>query len=137
MMEYKIILILYLIIVIIASIYDFKYKKIPNYIHLLILCLCLINLHINFKGLILPILLLMLVVFTKFNIGGGDIKFIGATGLLLGLESTILMVILGIFVMLIYYKAIKVFKRKQLNSLPFLPFFLIGNLPILLYSLLI
>lgn len=136
-MVYKIILLCYFIILIIGSVYDFKYREIPNYIHIIILCLCLFNLYIDFTGLILPTILLILVVFTNFNIGGGDIKFIGATGLFLGLESTILMVILGIFVMLIYYGINKVLKRKQLKSLPFLPFFLIGNLPILLYSILI
>lgn len=136
-MAYKIILLCYFIILIIGSVYDFKYREIPNYIHIIILCLCLFNLYIDFTGLILPTILLILVVFTNFNIGGGDIKFIGATGLFLGLESTILMVILGIFVMLIYYGINKVLKRKQLKSLPFLPFFLIGNLPILLYSILI
>lgn len=136
-MAYKIILLCYFIILIIGSVYDFKYREIPNYIHIIILCLCLFNLYIDFTGLILPTILLILVVFTNFNIGGGDIKFIGATGLFLGLESTILMVVLGIFVMLIYYGINKVLKRKQLKSLPFLPFFLIGNLPILLYSILI
>lgn len=136
-MVYKTILLCYFIILIIGSVYDFKYREIPNYIHIIILCLCLFNLYIDFTGLILPTILLILVVFTNFNIGGGDIKFIGATGLFLGLESTILMVILGIFVMLIYYSINKVLKRKQLKSLPFLPFFLIGNLPILLYSILI
>lgn len=136
-MVYKIILLCYFIILIIGSVYDFKYREIPNYIHIIILCLCLFNLYIDFTGLILPTILLILVVFTNFNIGGGDIKFIGATGLFLGLESTILMVVLGIFVMLIYYGINKVLKRKQLKSLPFLPFFLIGNLPILLYSILI
>ncbi len=136
-MVYKIILLCYFIILIIGSVYDFKYREIPNYIHIIILCLCLFNLYIDFTGLILPTILLILVVFTNFNIGGGDIKLIGATGLFFGLESTILMVILGIFVMLIYYGINKVLKRKQLKSLPFLPFFLIGNLPILLYSLLI
>lgn len=136
-MVYKIILLCYFIILIIGSVYDFKYREIPNYIHIIILCLCLFNLYIDFTGLILPTILLILVVFTNFNIGGGDIKFIGATGLFLGLESTILMVVLGIFVMLIYYGINKVLKSKQLKSLPFLPFFLIGNLPILLYSILI
>lgn len=137
MTAYKITLICYFIILIIGSIYDFKYRKIPNCIHLLILCLCLLNLQIYFKGLILPIILLILVIFTNFNIGGGDIKFIGATGLLFGLESTVLMVTLGVFIIFIYCILHKVLKRKQLTLLPFLPFFLIGNLPIFIINLLI
>lgn len=135
MMVYKITLICYFIILTIGSIYDFKYRKIPNCIHLLILCLCLFTFDIYLDGLILSIILLLLVAFTNFNIGGGDIKFIGVTGLLFGLEDTILMVILGIFVMFIYYGIDKVLRRKQVKSLPFLPFFLIGNLPILLITI--
>lgn len=137
MMVYKIIILLYLIILVIGGIYDFKYRKIPNYIHLLVLSLCLINLNIRLDGLILSIILLSLVVFTKFKIGGGDIKFIGVTGLLFGLRDTILITTIGIFAMLIYYIIIKIIKRKCIKSLPFLPFLLIGNIPILLYNLLI
>lgn len=137
MMVYKIIILLYLTILIIGSVYDFKYRKIPNYVHLLTLFLCLINLNIKLDGFILFIILLALVIFTNFNIGGGDIKFIGATGLLFGLRDTILITTIGIFAMLIYYIIIKIIKRKCIKSLPFLPFLLIGNIPILLYNLLI
>lgn len=120
-------IIIFFIILMIASIIDIKKREVPPIINIMVLLLAIFTFKIYISGLILPIIL----IFLPIKIGGGDIKFLGATSLVFGLETGLVAFLLGTIAMCLY----KVITRGKSLALPFIPFIFIGNLPILILGL--
>ena len=125
---------LFLTILILLSLYDLKYLKLPNLLVFICLVLGLINLYIfNFdiqllKGLALGFILffLLYLLFPK-GIGFGDVKLEGAIGLFLGFKLTILAILLAFFSgAIIGLLLIALGKKTMKDPIPFGPFLAFG-----------
>ena len=125
---------LFLTILILLSLYDLKYLKLPNLLVFICLVLGLINLYIfNFdiqllKGLALGFILffLLYLLFPK-GIGFGDVKLAGAIGLFLGFKLTILAILLAFFSgAIIGLLLIALGKKTMKDPIPFGPFLAFG-----------
>lgn len=120
-----------LILIVIASIYDLKYMKIPNYISLLILLVGLYNGKIYISGLLVAIIILAITLIPKYENykGGGDIKLLGAIGLVKGFIYVYLLFLLSDLIEIIYrYIVLKSLKKEYKTVLPYAPFILISYL---------
>lgn len=115
-----------IIILFLASVYDLKYRIIPNYISLLVLLIGFLYGEIYFSGILISILILAICLFYQENYkGGGDIKLLGALGLVLGVYPISFVFIFSDLLVLIFRK-INEKRDKQILELPYAPFILIS-----------
>lgn len=115
-----------IIILILASVYDLKYRIIPNYISLLVLLIGFLYGEIYFSGILISILILAICLFYQENYkGGGDIKLLGALGLVLGFYPISFIFILSDLLVIIFRKINKKI-GKEILELPYAPFILIS-----------
>lgn len=119
----------YLIILFIASIFDIKNRIIPNTLNILILILAIFNFRVeNLLGLILAFLLLIISVNTN-AFGGGDIKLIGAVGLLFGFSKVFEIFIFSALIFAVFGLIYLLIKGKGKSlAFPFVPFIFLGSL---------
>lgn len=131
MYENNMFLAIYFILIYIASLIDFKKKEIPDLINICIVLLAIFYKEIHLFGLLIGLIFLLITI--KYDcIGGGDIKFLLANGLIFGfwktyfilLISTMLISIAGLF-LFIKYKIEK--KKFDKNGLPLMPYFFISS----------
>ncbi|CDI50103.1 prepilin peptidase [Clostridium tetani] len=104
-----------------ASFYDIKTKTIPDKVHILIILLGLISINpVNsIAGLIfVPIPFFITAVLKGDGIGGGDIKFMGGNGFLLGVKGGFIGSLIGLVIAITinaaYYKL-----KKRIRIYPF------------------
>ncbi|SCJ45142.1 Flp pilus assembly protein%2C protease CpaA [uncultured Clostridium sp.] len=121
-------LFIYTIISLIASIQDIKTREVSNIIHILIIFIALPNITIN---KIIGALIGLTVFFIpnlvkKDGIGGADIKFMFASGLILGTEKIIIATITSMIVAIIYAVLKKSILNHDLKVIPLIPFLFIG-----------
>lgn len=109
----------------IASIYDIKYRMIPDLVNLFILFIGIMNIN-SWKILGIFCAIPFFIGAMKDGIGGGDVKLMGATGVVLGLHKGIIGTIIGLGCVLIYYGMVKGIKGKCSKNLPLAPFLSIG-----------
>ena len=121
-------LFIYTIISLIASIQDIKTREVSNIIHILIILIALPNITIN---KVIGALIGLTVFFIpnlvkKDGIGGADIKFMFASGLILGTEKIIIATITSMIVAIIYAVLKKSILKHDLKVIPLIPFLFIG-----------
>lgn len=120
-----------IVLLFLATIYDLKYRKIPNYLSLLILLVGFFNWKIYLSGLLVSIMILIITLFPKYENykGGGDIKLIGAIGLVNGLHYTYNLFLLAeILEILFRYIILKPANKNYKQGLPYAPFLLISSI---------
>ena len=122
-------LISFFIVLVLAAVSDIRKREIPDGIPLLVTIVSLIPLEsVQLSGLLVALPLLM--------IGGGDIKLTGACGLVLGFGRTLIGLITGLLLLLVFHAARQCVKRiKKENrergkeqAYPLVPFLLLGML---------
>ncbi|TCT16896.1 leader peptidase (prepilin peptidase)/N-methyltransferase [Natranaerovirga pectinivora] len=123
------------------SFIDWKFMIIPNKINVFILILAIIHLIYNIEQwknyiigfFIVSGLLLLIAIITKGQIGGGDIKLMAASGLLLGWDIIILALCIGSVVGSII-SIILLITKKGGKMVPFGPYLSIGMFISLVYG---
>ena len=114
--------ILVLIVLIIATIQDLKYREVSNLASLFILVIALYKLELtNIIGLfIVPMPLILTNIIKKNSFGGADIKIIASLGLCFGLNKSITI----LFIALIMCMIVDIIKKWKQQA--FMPYILIG-----------
>ena len=113
---------LILIILVISSIEDLKYREVSNLASLFILIISLININIaNIIALIIvPLPLIITNIYHKNSFGGADIKILGTLGLYTGaIKGLIILILAETFISII-----RLITKKQ--SQPMIPYILIS-----------
>ena len=110
-----------------AAIHDYKTREIPNALCLGVSLLALLDFKLtNILGLTIGLLVLIIAAFFCENrFGGGDIKLIMATSLVLGFYPTLYGLILALILQLIF---VAITRRSKSQSMPLAPFLAIGFL---------
>lgn len=132
----NIILIAYVVIALVASIQDIRTREISDIVHILIIAISILKLMMGIDifniiekviGAFIGAIEFILPNFVKKDgIGGADIKFMFASGLLLGAEKIIMATIIGIIVVIIFAIFNKVILKKNLEGIPLIPFLALG-----------
>ena len=122
--------ILFLFVLLYASIYDLKHLTVPTHVHICLFLVGLINVNLySLIGWCIAFIPLFLATLFMGGIGGGDIKLAGMCGWVMqglgGLLGTIIGFILAILIMPIIRKL-----KKQSKQTPFalVPYISIGCL---------
>ena len=104
-------LISFFIVLVLAAVSDIRKREIPDGIPLLVTIVSLIPPEsVQLSGLLVALPLLMIGV-TAGGIGGGDIKLTGACGLVLGFGRTLIGLITGLLLLLVFHAARQCVKR--------------------------
>lgn len=118
-----------------ATYFDLKKREIPAFVCVGLLLTAFLDFHVvNFFGILAALPFLVVACIYPEKMGGGDIKFVAATGLVLGLQATNYGVIIGLSVLVIaylFYRAFKIATKKQGTknfSMPLAPFLSLGFL---------
>lgn len=117
-------------ILIYASYKDTKEKIIPDKVHLMIIFISLIkiNLIVAIIGfIIVPLPFFITALLKGDGIGGGDIKFMAASGFFLGVKGGFIASIIGLILAIVVNSIIYKIKGKDKNtSFPLAPYLSIG-----------
>ena len=104
-------LISFFIVLVLAAVSDIRKREIPDGRPLLVTIVSLIPPEsVQLSGLLVALPLLMIGV-TAGGIGGGDIKLTGACGLVLGFGRTLIGLITGLLLLLVFHAARQCVKR--------------------------
>ena len=124
-------LILTFILLLIASVYDIKYRRIPNVIVVMLLLtgiFSIIYYHNTAQkliGLVFPSILL-LIPYLMNKTGAGDVKLIASTGLILGAVINSLILFISLVFVLLFSGILFILKKGPMKSVPFAPFVCAG-----------
>ena len=127
--------VLFMALLVIASVIDIRKRIIPNSICVLIALTGLIYFSpVSLFGILTALPLLIPALCKQNSIGGGDIKLTAAAGLVLGFEGGIVGLIIGLAAMLLFFFGKRAVDRlcnnyrKKNNpaALPMAPFLSIG-----------
>lgn len=114
----------------VVSYLDYRFRIIPDWVHLVIIAIGFINIDVvrSFIGLVIsPLPFLIMALINKGSIGGGDIKLIGATGFVIGYAKTSIAYMIAMALAILFCNLYYLGKRKvKEQSFPFAPFFQIG-----------
>lgn len=121
---------------------DIQKREIPPFIWSLIACISFLDFRpIHLMGIFAAVPLLIIATWIAPNrLGGGDIKLVAATGLVLGLQATNLAVIVGLSLQILVFTAfsfihkIKKQERKDF-SMPLAPCLSLGFISIYILKL--
>lgn len=123
---------LFIGILLYASYYDIVHRTIPNVIHVCILIISLLNTNLNIYnssilGVAIAIPFLIVACCSNGNIGGGDIKLIGACGIILGMKRVFIASLIGLILAIVINLAYNTIKKKSINeSFPLVPYLSVG-----------
>ena len=125
-----------------ASWLDIQKREIPPFIWSLIACISFLDFRpIHLMGILAAVPLLVIATWIAPNrLGGGDIKLVAATGLVLGLQATNLAVIVGLSLQILVFTAFsfihKINKQERKNfSMPLAPCLSLGFISIYILKL--
>lgn len=122
--------ILLYIVLTFASYLDYRFRIIPDWIHLVIIAIGFININVarSLIGLVIsPLPFLIMALIEQGSIGGGDIKLIGSTGFVIGYCKTFTTCLIAMALAILFYSLYYLGKKKVRDqSFPFAPFFQIG-----------
>lgn len=121
-----------LILLVIASILDLRYREIPNWIIIAVALTFLLNFDVrNLWGLLAATIIFVIALLTG-KIGGGDVKLIIALSVVCGLWSSLALLFFAQISMLIFYGITELLTKFQGKTaekgLPFVPFITFGYL---------
>lgn len=121
-------LILYTMIALVGSIQDIRTRTVSNLIHIFIIFIALPNLStLNILGGILGYITFIIPNFmVRGGIGGADIKFMFASGLLLGVHRIEIAIVVGLILAVVTNKFINLLFNKNENEIPLIPYLAIG-----------
>lgn len=119
---------------------DFKYQLIPDEVDILIGVCAIINLLLNISSwwdyllgsligaaIFYSLNLIALIVLKKEGMGMGDVKLMGALGLLFGIKNILVITLISFFIGAIIGVIVMIIKRKEKEEyIPFGPFIVIG-----------
>lgn len=119
-------------ILILAGVVDIATHEIPDFFHLLLAMVGLMDFQLSsaFLGFLLVPLPFLIAALKTGGIGGGDVKLMAAGGFALGVTDGFSMMIWGLFMALLWNKAM----RREKNSVPLAPFLAFGCFMALLPS---
>ncbi|MDD4121917.1 MAG: A24 family peptidase [Eubacteriales bacterium] len=110
---------IFFILLLAASVCDIRKRIIPDELNAMILCTGLLTFApVKLAGLLLGLPLFIAALLREGGMGGGDIKFTGAAGFVLGFPQGITGLIFGLSAALLYHLIIKsIRKMKHINAL--------------------
>ena len=122
--------VLFIAFLLMASVFDLKSRIIPVWLHLMLALTALLVFEPqDLAGILTGLPFLLTAVFCG-GMGGGDIKLMAASGLVLGLPGGILAAILGLSAMLCFYGAYRIIlylrKQRAVKAFPLAPFLSAG-----------
>ena len=113
-----------------VSYIDYRFRIIPDWMHLIILAIGFININVAMSlfGLaISPLPFLIMELIHKGSIGGGDIKLLGSTGFVMGYSFTSMASIVGLLIVVLVTFLNCISKRSdRIMYFPFAPYLQIG-----------
>ncbi len=118
---------IFILILIYAGYMDYKYRIIPDKVHLMFIALGLIKLNViqSILGLILlPIPFIISALINEDSIGGGDIKIVGSIGFFLGLSNGLIVIIFSL--VLAISLNLFILKRGKKEGFPYAPYLAIS-----------
>ena len=124
--------VLFFCLMIIASYIDLKKREIPPFVWVSVGLTALLDFKaVNLIGILASLPFVIVAMKYPNKMGGGDIKLVASTGLVLGLQNTNYGIIIGFTVLVIYfyvYKAIKRVRNEEVEDfpLPLAPFLTLG-----------
>ncbi|AZK44967.1 prepilin peptidase [Paenibacillus lentus] len=110
---------------------DIKHRRIPNSLtHPVFLVVLIIRLFepLYFWGMLPAALLLIMFFINPDYIGAGDIKLLAIIGLILGLNSSLLVAILMCCALFAYMAWYRLVKKQNVVKIPMAPFITVGLL---------
>lgn len=110
---------------------DIKHRKIPNSLtHPIFIVVLIIRLFepLYFWGTLPAALLFIMFFINPEYIGAGDIKMLAIIGLILGLNSTLIVAILMCCALFAYMAWYRIFKKQNVVRIPMAPFITVGLL---------
>ena len=121
--------VLFLFLLLAASLVDLKRREIPDWVSGSIAALSLIHVQPECLLGLIPALF-FLAAAVKGGIGGGDVKLAAACGLMLGLPGALMGTILGLLLQLLFHLGalcvLPFFRRQVWSAYPMAPFLAIG-----------
>ena len=121
--------ILFLFLLLAASVVDLKWREIPDWVSGGIASLTLLHVRQECLLGLIPALF-FLAAAVRGGIGGGDVKLAAACGLVLGLPGALMGTILGLLLQLLFHLGalcvLPFFKRQVWSAYPMAPFLAIG-----------
>lgn len=111
---------IFCILLLVASYTDIKSREIPNWICISVGALALMNFH--YLGSLVALPFLVVAVKQPNSMGGGDIKLIGTVGMYMGVMNTMLGLIVGLTLSIIYALA----NKSADKGIPLAPFLAFG-----------
>lgn len=123
--------ILVLLILSFASCSDIKSHTIPSCVYIMLLIVGIFNknllLSISTFAFLFFVFVIMMIVFEKENIGGGDIKLLSALGFTIGLKLTIITIIIGLITSIaIQSTLINLGKTNRTSAYALVPYMTLG-----------
>lgn len=120
----------YALILMYASYVDIRTKTIPDKVHVLILLVSLIKVNLIYSMLgflIVPLPFFITALLKGGGIGGGDVKFMAASGFLLGIKGGFIAIVIGLLLALSINAIVYKVKSKDKNiSFPLAPYLSVG-----------
>lgn len=113
-----------------ATISDIRTREVSDVFSVGILLTAFLNFNIeNLIGLVIPALCLAIAVLCG-GFGGADVKIIAALSVVMGLEGSVLLVLIALISMMLFHAFAwiiqKLRKKSAAKSYPFVPFIFIG-----------
>lgn len=114
-----------------ATISDIRTREVSDIFSVGILLTAFLNFNIEnlIIGLVIPSLCLVIAVICG-GFGGADVKIIAALSVVIGLEGSVLLVLIALISMLLFHAFARVIrklrKKSAAKSYPFVPFIFIG-----------
>ena len=130
-------LIIYMLVLIFTSIYDFKYHKIPNIIHIIIFLIAIIMQRTSILGAIttaLPFFIIALIF--ENSVGGGDVKYMLANGFMLGTSNGNTASLIALLTAAIFICLYRVMNNKNIKEIALAPFLSFGCMIVILGGIL-
>lgn len=132
--------IIFLLLMLIAAIIDIRKRMVPDSIWIMTIILSLVPPDGGRVAGILAALPLFIAGITVGGIGGGDVKLMGAIGMMLGFEKAVAVLIIALASLLAFHGIRKVLHRyRQPNSsnqkeqaYPLVPFLMLGSVIVML-----
>lgn len=124
---------------------DYRFQLIPDEAHIVIVILGIIHLFTNLNiwytfiigaiigaGIFYTLSLLAVLIFKKEGMGFGDVKLMGALGLLFGIKNILVITLVSFFIGAVIGGILLILNRKKVDSyMPFGPFIVIGVITII------